>query len=777
MRWTERELEELKNMLASGEFTSELAVAIAFHEIHPERKVDAIRWQIKIHPEWQRNLKSKSSTKDKDGLVKEVKPSTLKLEEPVELTILPEVWQKPGVRVGAFSRIDWGSAGARAALLKLAFEKVFVPQGCHYIVLNGGLVNHRAIKEEFITPRLAPLTPRERRELRAQIEEEVLTEIAAKLYSIIPRIRKPEVSAQEGAELVKLYIMTSPIIDGTYGERVARILQEFRPEDVRLYKSGGDRTRLKGVGATQEEKRLGLEIAWINPKKHRLPGQYASTSPDKEVREVEATAMSWPFIWVSAGHGSSISVPRRGRRRPIISLPVLHIPLTRKPGEPAPALNQVGVRVIEVSPDGQEVLIQTWSFRDLIKDERKFITGIKSGASELHNKIVNALKEDIEGFGLHVGEISDRIDVPRKEVENAVKFLEEPQPLSRRTWPGLYRDERSGRYNFHRVWLQETLRYPWPYDSYRELRRLIFGCLHAGYNTTDYMFVRYKLPEIILKKKVDCVELVGDIIAGLKHHLIHKGQIIGNLNYTEQEIFAAELVGTVIYEVFKARFEENWQKSENKEKELDKIIADSLVLFLYIIGNHDAWQKELGFTPGVLFKSKLLELLTRNIEKFISEKDLCFRIDDIIRSKIIELPEYNPVFEFEGGIRTTLLHPGMARAQTLSLRMEQMMAFSETELTDGANFHESFNMEKGDPELGQRVGTQAGAMTPLTYFEFGKLKRVDFGPVYVGIRYKDGRIFMSEHQFFNQPILEHPISKDTDINNLKSRLKLLIADP
>ena len=59
-----------------------------------------------------------------------------------------------------------------------------------------------------------------------------------------------------------------------------------------------------------------------------------------------------------------------------------------------------------------------------------------------------------------------------------------------------------------------------------------------------------------------------------------------------------------------------------------------------------------------------------------------------------------------------------------------------------------------------------------TDFERGKLKRLDFGPVFVGIRHKQGRVFRVEHIFFNDPILKKPIPRSTDIESLKDRLKL-----
>lgn len=695
---------------------------------------------------------------------------------PAVLEISKEAWEKPGARVGALSRIDWKTKGARSGLILDEFE-ICAERGCHYNVLNGGLVDKKYI-ETRIQDESQKLTSSQRRKYRAAIVDYVLQETANELNSILPYIKKPPINGDNHVEFVRLYIITSLILDGDYGEKIARILQQMRP-DIRLYKQGGDRTRLKGVGINDEEKRRGQEIGWLNPKKHRIPGQFASTGVDADIREEEAAADTMLSFWIHGGLGANISKPGGGERKIArISLPVSHIPMPRRPGEPSVALNQIGVRTIETSPDGEERLIQTWNLRDLMVNERAFITGIKEGATDLQKKIVEVIKTDRKGF--HVGELSDILEVPRETIEKEIQFLVEPKALKRTTYPGLYKDVESERYNFHLDWFQERLRYPWPYKKdYDELRRLLFGCLHAGYNTTDYEYVRKRFVEIILRFNIKVAELIGDITAGLKHHMMHKGQIIGNLNYTDQEILAAELLGTVFYDVFATRFKIFFEAQANKKPaihELDSWIKEMLVLFLFIVGNHEAWQRENGHTPGVTFRDKLVALLNHHLGKFLQERGLFTpNLDEIVRSKILELSENKAIYQFSGRISAELLHPGMARTKTSSIRAEEALEYSNCHLVDVANFHTTFEMEKWNPELGERVATQVGAMTPLTYFEHGKLKRVDFGPTYVGTRAKNGRIFMVEHMFFPKPFLTEPLDRNTDIRMLKEKLNLLQA--
>ncbi len=714
--------------------------------------------------------------------------------EPKTLIISEEAWSRPGVRVAACSRPFWKHKGARTAILEIE-PLLAVRDGCHYIVYCGGLVDkkyiERKVNEE--SDRLASensLTRSQRGALVPLMREHVLDEMARELHSILPRIQTPasrdgEDTKKNGVGFVRYYVMTSPVLDGRYGDDIVKRLMKMR-SDIRLLKQGQDHTYLKGVAKSGDEKVLGQVLGWLTPRKHRLPGQYASNSAEKEIREADAAvADKYPAMWVVGGFGDSVSKPGGGeRKRPFISLPVSYVPVPSSAGEPSVTLNQIGMRIIEADINGEEKLIRTWSLRDLVKEERKFIKGIKTGSGDLHRKIVDLLKFD--RLGLHIGQIADHLGMTRGEVEEAVQFLIEPKASTRITWPGLYRDEESDRINFHLDWLQERLHYPWPYDEgYLELRRLIFGCLHAGYNTTDYDYVRYKFPEIIKRFDIEVVELVGDVTAGLKYHLIHRGQIISALNYTEQGIFAAELLGTVFYDVFAHRFIKGLgarNARELSEMELAELIIKSLLLFIYIVGNHEAWQKENGHTPCVEFKAALISLLNHHIGKFLQERGVSApRLEEIVISKIIELPEYNAVYEFPGGLRTELFHPSMARTKTASIRLEEALAFSKCQMVDVANFHTAINIQRWEPDdpdepefnLGQREANQAGAMCVWTEFENGKLKRIDFGPVYSRVQYKDGRIFMSEHQFFNNPIMKKPFSVHTDVNQLKNRLGLL----
>ncbi len=694
--------------------------------------------------------------------------------EPQTLTITPEAWKEPGKRVGGLSCILCESKGFRSAMVDRAFRQ-FAERGCCQIGLDGGLADRIAINER-INAELARYDRKDRGPVRAEIERRIVCAIASELHSIIPVIKKPAGHGDKTPN-VRLYIMTSPMIDGVYGEKVAAELQKLRPDMVRVYSPGGDRTRVKGIGLNEEERKLGIELGWINPKKSRLPGKYASTGIDKDIHDEGKAADSLPALWICGGYGVSVSKPGFGsKKRPYISLPGLNKPTPRRPGDPVIQLNQIGFRVIVVSSSG-ETTIETWSMRDLVKDERSFVGSVnKRGTKPVHRHIVDALRG--KPLGLHVGELADALEVPQSVIAKEIGFLVEERNGHARSWPGLYKDKISERFKFHADYLQHELRYPWPYgEGVHELRELVFGCLHAGYTTTDYEFVRHSFVKIILENRVDALELIGDITAGLKHHLMHRGEIIGNMNYTEQEILAGELLATVIYDVFVVRFGEALARTPSGDvlKKLESLIASSLILFLWIVGNHEAWQRENGHTPGFVFRATLTTTLHCAITEHLRTLGLtAANLFTIIEGKMVELSEDDAQYTFPDDIRTEFIHPCMARAQTTSLRTEEVLNFcSGVQLTRDANFHTGMVVEDWDPDLGQRQGIEAATMVICTKFENGKLKRVDFGPTLSVVRSKKSRIFFTSHRFFPVPILQKPISKNTNPAVLRKKLGLL----
>src|SRR3989344_3391277 len=537
---------------------------------------------LKVTKNSKNGSKSKEKIKEKvkeEELVKfsaQLKKEERSWPEPEILEVSEEAWHRPGTRRGYTSRWDYKGPGYRSGIILQDCLK-FVEEGCHFNGVAGGVISKEYVKKE-LRRRFKAVKPG----LRDQVTEHFLNESAKELASVIPKIKKP-VSAwadPSKPEFVRFHISTSRIYDGpysekyesTYGEEIVRRLQDLR-KDIRRENEGSTRLEVKEVG----------EIDWvISPMRHRLPSKYYSAAAEREIEDKSGQSdQLLPDLWVVGTHAAAIHKTSGEKDRPYITLPA-----SCRLEATTVAENQEGIAIVE-SVNGNR-FVRFWNFKDLIHKEKQFITGIKEGASELHKKIVDVIKN----YGaMTVGLLADKLEIDRQAVEREIKFLEEPKMLTRKTWPGLFYNPKSQRYDFHLDWLQERLRHHLP-KEYVEDTFLFFGCLHAGYTTTDYEHFVVKYPEIILNQKVKTLVGLGDFIAGLVHYMMHRGEIIGALNNTDQEIFAAELVAKIIFKTFKQLFEKalsTFAEIKPTTEELNLMVNDCLVDFIYIKGNHDDW--------------------------------------------------------------------------------------------------------------------------------------------------------------------------------------------
>ena len=667
-------------------------------------------------------------------------------QEPLEFKVDENRWHnKEGVRIGLISRVDYKMSGYRAGLLELAYE-IFAEEAVHFIVLNGGLVS-----KNNIIQRIRELTAGQRMEDRSYIIDSYLNEAAKELAVAIPKLKKP---GKEN-EFVRLYITTSPLHDGHYGEEIARRLVALRPHDIRQDNSGGARLTLKGLN----------KVVWfINPKKNRLPSKFYSTTAEREITDKEGqTTQGYPDMWIVGGGASAVFKPKGEKKRPYGTIPAIS-----RPEEVITAENQVGLAILDFPPNNGTHSVRLYSFKDLVSNERRFITGIKDGATEFHKKIVETIKES---GAMTVGLLSDALQVSREKISESIKFLVEPESLSRKTWPGLHYNESSQRYDFYLDWLQEKLRYPWASD-FKEDKILFFGCLHAGYTTTDYEYIVKDLPLVALERDIDVICGLGDFVAGLAHDFMHSGEIIGSLNVTEQETFAAELVGTLMCKVFNERYKKFMGK-ENPSTLVEKLLP----YFVCIQGNHDMWPKRHGITPLVVFKDKLVGLLRAYLSKIFINEGSSFDIVSILTKKIVEVDQCAAVYKLPSGLSMELYHPHMPSGGTTSLRAQKMIEVSpESQIIGGANFHTAIVVHKWQPDIGQRVAAQAGTLVIYTHFEHHKLKVVDFGVVYLRTCSRNERIIVTESAFYGKSHLSKPRVKWTNIAELKNELGIIKSE-
>lgn len=734
--WSKEEDERLRKLLSANASCKDICDAF------PHRTWDAIRFYVS-----RKDWKLPESAKSAKGVVEA--PKLEKREWPVTevFAVDEKKWKEKSQRVGFMSGIDFKDPGFRAGLFRPAFE-VFAHEACRYIGLVGRFVSKKCFAE-----RLKSVPAKFRR----AFAEDLILEAAKELAYAIPKIKLPG----SNNEFVRIYIVTSPTYDGEVGEDVARKLRELRPEDIRVYNPASDRVEVKEVN-----KVIGL----ICPEISRLPSEYFSAAVDREVKDKESqTALDYPDIWVVGTHGSSVHIPRHGRKPPIISLPLLKRQQSVRIGE-----NQAGVRIAEYSPDGKEYFVRNYSLKDFIRNERQFITGIKEGAQDIHKKIVDIIKA--EGARPE-GVIADRLKMEndRPKVNEALKFLLEEKMSPRKTWPGLYYDPHSQRYDFHLDWIQEKLRYPSLIGQpHLEDRCAFICCMHAGYNTTDYEYIVKSFPAMLWKNRVRHIFCCGDLVAGLSHNFLESGEVMGGMNYTEQEQFAAELVGTALMKNFEMGLQE---LPEVQKFSVAEIVESLLQVFTYIAGNHDDWQKRLGVVPLVTFRSKLINLLAERIETVLKKlnKTLSFgEMTAILNRKVVELStdggNYRPIFTLPSGLTVELHHPHMGRAKTKSLRAQEILGSSDAHIVGHGNFHTELVTELWEPHFGQRVNVEAPTFVIFTDFEKHKNKKVDFGPVYLRVLSTEKRIVMSESAFYNTPLLQAPRPKWTDWQKLKTEL-------
>ena len=139
------------------------------------------------------------------------------------------------------------------------------------------------------------------------------------------------------------------------------------------------------------------------------------------------------------------------------------------------------------------------------------------------------------------------------------------------------------------------------------------------------------------------------------------------------------------------------------------------------------------------------------------------------------MPDFEPICKLASGLTLGCRHPGMARADTTSLRAQKALDAFSTQVAGIANFHVATTVRKWRPDLGQCVAIQAPTQVIYTPFEGSKMKKLDFGPVFLRTLSSNGRIYMDETAYFNEPMLKKPYLKWTDVDKLKDSLGLLRA--
>lgn len=689
-------------------------------------------------------------------------------------------------RVALISRIDFGSDGFRQALLELAKHHVRV-EDAHMIVFSGGLVSYRSIKKKVrahnarlrdIKRELHGLEAKEEsgedkqprkdqrqsaRKIEALLEEqaEILEKIEAlgaeKLADELEK-RIPHFENSKG-QLVKIYFSASEAYDGELGIEVSQILARKR-EDIRVYKPNMDEMFIRQTGQT-------LEI--ISPAGDRMlmRTSYSSTHADRTAADAENLRQGAPpDVQIIGGHGVNVSRPLGESPQPYFTVPVLH-----KPEAVRGAENQIGIRFLTLTKNVIDPIMRTYPYNDYVMNERQNIVAPQN-ASAAAKKVIEALKKD---GSLAFGRLEEATGMTRLQVERVCQTLIRTSSRVRKTWPGLVIYQDSHRVDFHHDWIQRVLRYKPLVGQVVTERMALAGCWHGGSSDTDYEFLEEETSRVILAIGATMFANCGDLIEGLKHGLERKGALLPGLNNNDK---MEELVGAmhaaIAMRVFAVRFAEGWKELLKKSgpnpsaKETTDLVAACLIYLVFIAGNHDDWGRLDGQTPLVLMKRVIKERLIEGIERELAKVGATMHnLSAFVDGRVIE-PRLGRLV-LPTGLRMSMLHPGMPRAQTTSARLEQALRKERRWGRKGkpgshivviANFHTAAHVETRAGEIGQRVGVQIGTGKHRTGFEDTKMKIVDMGIAHLRVDSIDGRVVMSEVAFYgnepNDKIVDNP---------------------
>lgn len=680
--------------------------------------------------------------------------------------------------VGYMSRIDIGSDGYRKGLL-LQAEDRFRDENVDCVFLVGGLVSKwgvadqiRKIQEEEkikygavclelaglastkigltsqikdsknevakkkleerlkelvdkideVKKRLQELKPR----TAVAITEEIVEQLAVELNEDLPHFKKTN------GEKVKLYIITSPAYDGQVGHRVALRLVELRLNERDVLYFGQTR-------AFVPLKKSGKGIVLLTPEKAVWHSTAYSAYPDRLVADdLKRGSKTPPEMYVVGCFGSSLNRSKGSKKFQRISLPVLHKLENTTTGE-----NMVGIRVVRYHHKGINE-VRTFDFKHMTTDERSMIT-LPPNCTKVQARII----EDLKIHGTRsIGQMEDELEIPRDTLEKALKNL-----LSRKNVKAsILFNENSAQYSFNPKWLQKNLRFVWPENGNRWAKNTVvgFSCAHAGSVHTAEKFIIEELPDIIVEEDADVLFSAGDNIEGLKHDLDRRKEVIPGFNYTKMEKLAAAMFSTAMLKSFDKRLGMALKDKDPKkvsQAEVSELVSKLLVTFIYICGNHDEWELDIGLDPLALFDVWMRKLVRDGLDKILMEKGLPSMysqvLNDLVDKKIIAFTD-NDTYTFPSGISLGGIHYHAGRTATNSVWPERALAQFRVHHEIVGNFHVEEHVEEFDPEFGLRASDMLPTLKCKSDFESKKGKIVDFG---VGVRKSwsyNGKILITE---------------------------------
>ncbi len=587
----------------------------------------------------------------------------------------------------------------------------------------GGKLAEIEIKIEDLKDTLKEMKPRS----PALILEEFVEQLAKELAEDLPRFQKND------GKQIKVYIVTSPAYDGLVGHRVALRLVELRKKERDVLYFGQTRAFVK-------LKKSDKGVVLLTPKKDVWRARYYSTYPDRLVEDdLKRGSKMPPEMYVVGCFGSSINRGKGSNKYQRITLPVLHKLEDTTTGE-----NMVGMRIVKYHHGDGPNQVMTFDFKHMLMDERSMIT-LPPNCSKIQAKIIEDLK--VHG-SRHIGQFEDDLDIPREALEKALNGLVNRS----RAKAGLVFNESSTQYSFNLNWLQKMLRFNWPEKNSGWQKNTVvgFSCPHAGSVHTAEKFILGELPDIIVEEDADVLFDAGDTIEGLKHFLVNRKEVVPGFNYTKQEKLAAYLFSAVMLKAFDKRLAKALKDMDVKKispAEAEELAMKLLVTFIYICGNHDDWEEELGLDTLALFDEKMRKLVVDGIDRILRERGLPAlslpTLNGLADKKVLAFTE-DDVYTFSSGITVGAIHYCAGRTETNSIWPQRALKQFRVHDKIVGNFHVEEEIEEYDAELGLRAADMLPTLKSKSDFETMKGKIVDFG---VGVRkmwsYK-GRVLITE---------------------------------
>ncbi|OGY67962.1 MAG: hypothetical protein A3H63_00685 [Candidatus Harrisonbacteria bacterium RIFCSPLOWO2_02_FULL_45_10c] len=717
------------------------------------------------------------------------KPEEKKVDQPVV-----EERKQPGVDIAALtSRWDYGAEGSRVGLLLQMKERIEEAKA-DFLVVVGGMVNQRAVlntlkkiieneRERYVELKAEfQVLQKEYQALAAQLKQSPQNqELSLKVRKIIRQIvkkekevlnAKPRSSKQLVADQIellansvnqdlpklfrsdgkrmKIYVVTSLAYDGEIGRKVVKRLLELRrsEDDIRYLSS----RRPEDTTFRVPLQKSGKTFAVVVPNKGVWRSLYYSTYPDRLIQdEMQRTSQKPCDVYAVGCFASSIN--RRDGELPYqrISIPALH-----KLEDVVTAENMIGVRIVRFMPNEQVQPVLTISFKDFVSEERKYIAS-PSDCSKTEFSIVEEVKKSGE---VSIGMLEDELGVTRFKLLRALTTLVK----RKRAKVGLVYDEDSQKYGFASEWFQRMIRYTWP-DKAAWTKDVLagFGCLHGGSVHTAYKFFVQQLPGLLVAHEVKYLLAVGDLTEGLKHNLALRGEVYGGMNNTWQEKATAYMMAEVLLEVLNVRLEKALKEKDVKKmsaQEMTALVSDSLMTFLYWIGNHDDWSSDFGYDPLAMFDATLKEELGSGLEKIKNKYGLSqISVPEVLKHKVILMQKGKP-YTMPSGVTIDGAHYYAGRTQTSSTWLQRALSQLKAQLVWVANFHVAEIVEKWEAHSGLRVAMQLPTLKSKSSFEENKGKTTDFGVGLLKVWSHKGRVMVSETNFLGVNPRESLSNKD-----------------